>query len=278
MTAERHQDLADLLPAYSLGALESEELAAVERHLAAGCERCEAELLRWSRVGERLAETVPEVTPSEVARGRILGAVGASTRPRPTPAAAEPAAGTSRRPGSLAGWLALAASLAALAIASWSAVQQSALRRELAAAEQERVRMIREQNDLRGALAQARGQLQELSSSMVLVSSPATRRIALVGLGSAESADATALVDPRRRTAVVTARGLAELPSDRTYQLWYITEEEGPVSAGVFGVGDEGRATVEVADVPSDRVQVWAVTVEPAGGVPQPTGEMVLKS
>jgi anti-sigma-K factor RskA len=27
-----------------------------------------------------------------------------------------------------------------------------------------------------------------------------------------------------------------------------------------------------------ERVVAWAVTVEPAGGVPAPTGEMVLKS
>lgn len=280
MSADRHQTVAGLLPAYSLGILEGEDLAAVEEHLADGCERCEAELAEWSRLGEGLAETLAPVQPSETTRARVLATVGTSARPavaeRPpqqrTPAAAS----------SLPGWLALAASLTALAVASWSAVQNTSLTRELALAQQERVRLISQQNDLRGSLAEARGELQELSSSltssMALVSSPATQRIALAGLGSATSADATALIDPRRRTAVVTARGLAELPSDTTYQLWYITEADGPVSAGLFTVDQAGTATVDVENVPYERVQLWAVTIEPAGGVPQPTGEMVLRS
>jgi anti-sigma-K factor RskA len=51
------------------------------------------------------------------------------------------------------------------------------------------------------------------------------------------------------------------------------------VSAGVFDVDREGRGELEVAAVPaSDQAATWAVTVEPAGGVPAPTGDMVLKS
>ena len=85
-------------------------------------------------------------------------------------------------------------------------------------------------------------------------------------------------VDPASGRALFTAAGLAAPPSNRTYQLWAIAEGK-PVSAGIFdtGAAGQGQLLVERAP-PPDRIGAWAVTVEPAGGVPQPTGVMVLKS
>jgi anti-sigma-K factor RskA len=51
----------------------------------------------------------------------------------------------------------------------------------------------------------------------------------------------------------------------------------GPVSASVFRPDDRGRAEL-IADVPSGMPDpnALAVTLEPAGGVPAPTGSMYL--
>jgi anti-sigma-K factor RskA len=85
-------------------------------------------------------------------------------------------------------------------------------------------------------------------------------------------------VDPGTGEAVFAASGLPTLPRDRTYQLWFIAGGK-PVSAGIFDVGERGRGRLLVQSVPpAGAIDAWAVTVEPAGGVPQPTGAMVLKS
>jgi anti-sigma-K factor RskA len=49
------------------------------------------------------------------------------------------------------------------------------------------------------------------------------------------------------------------------------------VDAGVFDVDPSGRALVESKDLTAiSTAENFAVTVEPRGGVPQPTGPIVL--
>lgn len=62
---------------------------------------------------------------------------------------------------------------------------------------------------------------------------------------------------------------------DRVYQLWGVTPE-GMVPAGVFEPTEAG--TVEVPVGTPEGVEGWAVTVEPAGGSPAPSGDPVFTS
>jgi len=49
------------------------------------------------------------------------------------------------------------------------------------------------------------------------------------------------------------------------------------VSAAIFGVDALGGATLPIKPLPSlGDVELFAVTLEPAGGLPQPSGEMYL--
>jgi anti-sigma-K factor RskA len=79
---------------------------------------------------------------------------------------------------------------------------------------------------------------------------------------------------PRVGTVFIDSSGHATLladagsvPSGKTYQAWVIPPGGKPISAGLFS---GGRTSVDLATVahPGDTV---AVTVEPAGGSPQPT-------
>jgi anti-sigma-K factor RskA len=57
-----------------------------------------------------------------------------------------------------------------------------------------------------------------------------------------------------------------------TYQLWAI-EDGKPVSMGVFDVDPSGNSMMELKPMPEhDGPMQFAVTLEPAGGMPQPTG------
>lgn len=70
--------------------------------------------------------------------------------------------------------------------------------------------------------------------------------------------------------AVALLRGAnTALPNDRTYQLWLVGKASHPVSAGLV----PGRSTPSRPTVVDglDKSLVLAVTVEPAGGSPQPT-------
>jgi anti-sigma-K factor RskA len=50
-----------------------------------------------------------------------------------------------------------------------------------------------------------------------------------------------------------------------------------PISAGVFHPNANGKASILLPPLPPGvAAKAFAVTVEPAGGVPQPTGPKVL--
>jgi len=73
--------------------------------------------------------------------------------------------------------------------------------------------------------------------------------------------------------AIFTADGLPDPGVGRTYQLWFIGDN-GPRPAGTF-LPDDGSVTV-VLDGPADTGLVVGLTVEPAGGSDQPTGEVLV--
>ena len=125
--------------------------------------------------------------------------------------------------------------------------------------------------------SRARTEIARVSASLPIVASPVARSIVLAGLPAAPRAGGTTVVDPFTRTALFYAHALPAPAPGKTYELWYITAS-GPVAAGVFDVDAKGDGALRVEEVPDpEQVLAWAVTLEPAGGVPQPTGEMVLK-
>ncbi len=69
---------------------------------------------------------------------------------------------------------------------------------------------------------------------------------------------------------------LPQTTQEKIYQLWAIIDSK-PKSYGIFSVDEEGNGVVKINyDDSYDSIQQFAVTLEPAGGVPQPTGEMYL--
>jgi hypothetical protein len=81
----------------------------------------------------------------------------------------------------------------------------------------------------------------------------------------------------RSQGVAVNATGLGAPPPDKTYQLWLITPGQA-TSAGILQVDATGRASA-VFDSPAELprpVRGAAVTMEPSGGSPAPTGSPVL--
>ncbi len=269
MTAAHDRRFEELLPAHALGAVDGDELRELEAHLA-GCATCRDLLVSWQREVEALAQALPPVAPSETVRARLLAEIDRRARPA-AEVEAMPRAAAPRRD---LGWLAAAA---ALLLAVWAGWAQLGLRREVERLEGERARVEERLAAVRSELEAARSDVARLTAATRVIASPAMRPIVLASLEAGAAASAHTFVNPSERKAVFYAYNLQPPPAGKTYQLWFIADGR-PVSAGVFDVDPQGHATLLVENVaPAETIQAWAVTVEPAGGVPQPTGAMVLK-
>jgi anti-sigma-K factor RskA len=68
-------------------------------------------------------------------------------------------------------------------------------------------------------------------------------------------------------------------PSDMDYQLWYVTKN-AKISAAVFRTDERGRTVLNLTPPPDALADLaaTAVTLEPRGGSPQPTGKFYLKA
>ncbi len=163
-----------------------------------------------------------------------------------------------------------------MVLLAWSGWTQSGLRRDVDQLAADREELRQELSSVRTELVNTRGELARTRLANRIVSAPGSGSVLLAGLEAAPESSARAYVDPGTHRAVFYASNLDPLDADQTYQLWFIADGT-PVSAGTFAVDSEGSGSVLVEQVAAaESLEAWAVTIEPAGGVPQPTGPMVL--
>ena len=251
----------ELIPAYAAGALDGDELRELEAHLAAGCAECARQLALWQGDVEEIAASLPAIEPSALTRERILQQAGVRPARRVPPFR----------------WLALPAAAVLAVFVVWAYGRQARLGEEVDRLRAERDLLESQVAALDRELGLARSEAQRMAATLAILSTPGARSIRLAGLDPAPGALGETFLDPRQGRAVFWAFHLPAPAPGKTYQLWWIGSA-GPVSAGTFDVDSRGQGRLEIGrvDRPED-IQAWAVTVEPAGGVPQPTGAMVLK-
>jgi anti-sigma-K factor RskA len=111
-----------------------------------------------------------------------------------------------------------------------------------------------------------------------ILSSPGARMKELHGTTEAPGATARIVFDWTGR-AILIASGLPKPPPGKEYQLWFIEQKKPPRPGKTFSTDSTGRGVSEdhVLDVDRDY-SVLAVTLEPAGGVQSPTGQIYLRS
>ena len=96
-----------------------------------------------------------------------------------------------------------------------------------------------------------------------------TRVIQLAGLPPAPDAKAVVYWNPETQEVYFNPGTLPPAPEGKEYQLWAIANNT-PVDAGLFHVTGGGAHPMKHIGAAS----AFAVTLEPAGGSPTPTGEM----
>ncbi len=106
---------------------------------------------------------------------------------------------------------------------------------------------------------------------------PDTQVVAMKPLEAAQPISTGKMIwNPKNCTGIFMAMNLPQLPTDKEYQLWAISGSE-TIPAGVFKVDEDGCAKFDLKGVPQNKtIDKFAVTLEPIGGVPAPTGAMYL--
>ena len=252
-----HEQLGDQAAAYVLGALTAAERQVFEAHLAT-CVVCAAEVRSLALVGVALAEAAPAAEPAPAVRDRLLSSIAKAATPKA---------------GGRGVWMAVAASVALAVVLGGYSLQlrgrvttlESRLREATLRAEAGE----RQIADVRRTAADAR-------SSLLVLAAPDLARIDLAGQPAAPNATARAFWS-RSRGLVFTASNLPPPPPGRAYQLWVLTAQPAPISAGMLTLDANGGVNARF-DTPPDlpRPVAMAVTLEPEGGVPSPTGDKYL--
>jgi anti-sigma-K factor RskA len=264
-----HDDVKGHAGAYVLDSLDPDERSIFETHLTT-CEECAAEVRSLRRVTDALARAVPVRTPRPQLRQRVLDSLAQSPHgvhplreERRVPVAV-PAAARS--------WLPLAALLVlTIGIGAYAARLQT----RVADLEARLDQAILQASAAETAVADARRVGTELRSAMGVLAAPDLVRIDLAGQPTAPQATARAMWS-RARGMVFAASNLPPLPAGRVYQVWVVTGP-APVSAGLLTPDAEGGGLTYFStppDIPPPAAV--AVTLEPAGGVPSPTGAFYL--
>lgn len=256
-----HETLQELAGPYALDVLDAGERRAFERHLPE-CAECQRAVADARAVAEALAHTVEPVAPPASLRARVLEAATA-TVPGATSVRRSPA-------GAFPWWLAAAASVAAIVsgLGWWNATDRLArTESELQAARQTLAASQSRMADAQSVADRVTRELSVLAAADVV-------RIDLTGQPAAPAASGRVYWS-RSRGTTFTAANLPPLEAGRVYQLWFVTA--GPPVSAALVRPDAGGGFETVMPSPGGvEPTAFALSVEPAGGSPGPTGAMLL--
>lgn len=235
----------DMLPLYALDSLSGPEKQELERHLQSGCQLCEEELKSFRDAAFFLPHALPVAPLPAALKERIRQRV-------------EQEVEGARRVIEWPSVVGVAAAIAAIALVLglfWQNRQIGERDREIASIQK---------------------QLADQRKEIAWLRDPSVQLALLTGLQTAPDARAKIVWNPSVARGIFYVNSLPPLAPGKSYQLWVIGKS-GPVSAGVFEPASNGTAVVTISDVSyKGGALQFAVTIEPHGGVPQPTGAMVL--
>ncbi len=265
-------DLHSLAGEYAVGCLTEEETTEFESHLAT-CPDCREEVAEMRDIAVQLSKAVAAEPPTGL-RASVLAKISQTAQDAPAHAGVQPArqgdeaadpSEHSEAPGVhvggsapaasnvvpfqrrtsstwVAGILAAAAVLAAIAMGGWAVSNRDDAR--VSTAQNLQLTHLLTAGDVRTASGQFSG-----------------------------GGSGTVVLSASQHQALLVAADLPELPSGQVYEAWTITDSTTP--AGTFTKGGSGTiVSLPPAAVDASAV---AVTVEPEGGSDHPTSKPLFK-
>ena len=242
MARDEHVPYLENIPAYAIGALDAEDVSALETHLQT-CASCRTELAEYRVLSESLLKAVPPKRPSVVLRKRLQSRL--------------PSAQKTMRTQLVFPFSRLAFGLAVIALLALNLVSFAQLRQ------------------IQNQQASLLTQVENAQIALAMLSSPNIQTVLISG----ENVSGTLLLDKSHNQAFLIVGDLPELANDQIYQIWLVKADGGRDSAGLFRP-ESGQSYTTKAISSTQMFSNYlgiGVTVEPAGGSDAPTGQRIFK-
>jgi anti-sigma-K factor RskA len=256
-----HEQFADDLALYALDALQGQERANLEQHLAT-CAACKRELEQLRGDTALLALSTLGPKPPQRARQRLLDAV-AKEAPMTSRARLQEVPSNEVRTRSWWPWLGWAATAAVVLFAVSLGKENYELKRDLRMAS--------------SMLSQRTQDLEQARSLANSLTDPDSQHFTLVALKAPPQPQGKAIYLRKRSSLIFMANNMPSLPSQKAYELWLIPMEGAPIPAGTFKPDAHGSATVINPPLPRGmHAKAFAITVENEAGAATPTMPIVM--
>jgi anti-sigma-K factor RskA len=243
-----HQDYKEMIPARALSALDATEARALNDHLD-DCEECRRELLELEATAAAMAVSANPMEPSAKVRERILSEIRNESKSEVIPfrSATRNIWTSFGSLGAIAAVILVTALIAGLVVL-WR--QNNARQLELA----------------------------RMKEFMELATTPGAKTMRLDGMDLGAGATANLAYD-KNGHAMLMADKLPNVPEGKAYQLWFIVGKNPPMPGKTFVPDDSGKGMLK-DQMPATAMEsaVFAITMEPVGGVEAPTGPIYLRS
>lgn len=256
-----HNDhFEELAALQALGIPLGGEAVEFARHLD-GCSECKALIADLEAASTAFAAQTSPVAPRPAVRQAILRAVSGQSGTK------EP--GTKVPSAAKRGYGAWAFAIAATLALIFFVNDDARLRRD-------REELRSRTADLSSRLESAQKNLARRDLQARVLESEDVRMMFLGGKDPQPAARAKVFWSQKAGRGILVAGNLAPLPAGKQYELWVFAKGK-PVPAGMFDADSSGRAMMESSDLAAiAAAENFAVTVEPRGGMPAPTGPIVL--
>ena len=264
-----HEEFKEMIPTYVLSALDGEENRALSEHLSE-CGECQRELENWQATAATLSLGAEPLEPSPEVRDRIMTAIREESSQSRAESKAKSNVIKFKSPNTAGRtyspvWAIAAAVLFLVTAATLLIFWQESRRNNRRIAE------------LSTELQSERSELDRSRKILQLMMSPGARMDELAGTNQMPEARAK-LAHDKTGHAMLMANGLPPAPTGKEYQLWFIVGKKA-MPGKSFSVDSSGKGMLEDQIPESARDSaIFAITLEPAGGVDAPTGAIYLRS
>jgi anti-sigma-K factor RskA len=236
--AATHSHISELIPGFVLGCLDQDDLIIVSEHIV-DCAECQEEIQIYQAIADQLAMAGPLVSPAADLKDRLMTRIQASS-PQRLPST-QPIATFIQRTMLVWAIIALLIILG-LGTNSWLLWQRV--------------------NQLEAVLEQRTSNLQAINLMSATKMAPDATGVIIL---SSNGWQGTLVVDH-----------LPVLDEKYQYQLWLIKNDDRD-SGATFSVDKYGYSAVWISPPqPLESYSSFGVSIEPAGGSANPTGEKIL--
>jgi anti-sigma-K factor RskA len=239
-------ELSDYYELYALGVLEEPERSELESHLARNCDTCLASVRRAAASVSPLAELASQVDPPDRLRRRVMASVGVEPKFQWT-------------------WMHNCAAAAVAIVLGLFWFEH--VRRE-------RVRDIAF-HDAMQEVKEAENEKGRFGEMLAILGAPDTI-VRVSSEGASQPPQGKVFLNPARGVLLL-ASNLPPAPEGKIYEMWVISAGGKPAPAGLFQTEPNGRAVyLQKGPIDVASTGAVAVTLEAAGGAPQPTSQPII--